>query len=60
LSKAKVQVYLASKETVNISLGIAAQKKYWPFNNNKYDLIKLYLNMLASINCNVYWNLFTI
>jgi hypothetical protein len=43
-SKAKVQVFLASKPETGIPLGIAAQKGYWPFKNAVFNQLKDFLH----------------
>jgi hypothetical protein len=43
LSKAKVQTFLASKREEVKSLGIAAQKGYWSWDNNAFDHVKEFL-----------------
>lgn len=45
-SKAKVQTYLASKKPIVNSLGVAATKGYWNFENNCFADIKLFLHSL--------------
>ena len=45
-SKAKVQVYLASKKPIVNSLGLAAQKKYWKFDHKCFSDIKQFLHAL--------------
>ena len=46
LSKAKVQVFLASRPETVTRLGIAAKKGYWPFDNNAFAEIKNFLQRI--------------
>lgn len=43
LNKARVRVFLSSKEEPTLSLGIAAQRGYWPFDHNVFDDVKKFL-----------------
>nr|VFJ65612.1 MAG: hypothetical protein BECKFM1743A_GA0114220_103863 [Candidatus Kentron sp. FM]VFJ70318.1 MAG: hypothetical protein BECKFM1743C_GA0114222_105523 [Candidatus Kentron sp. FM]VFK18438.1 MAG: hypothetical protein BECKFM1743B_GA0114221_105462 [Candidatus Kentron sp. FM] len=45
-SKARVQTYLASKRDIASSLGLAAQKGYWDFENGCFHEIERFLNEL--------------
>ena len=46
ISKAKVQVFLASRQKVGLSLGVAAKAKLWPFDDNAFDQVKTFLQMI--------------
>jgi len=46
LSKAKVRVFLASRQDPTLSLGISAQKGYWPFDSNAFSRVKRFLTAL--------------
>lgn len=46
-SKAKTQVFLASKTDIAKSVGISAQKGYWDFNNPCFNSIKDFLINLS-------------
>lgn len=43
LNKARVRVFLSSKEEPTLSLGIAAQRGYWPFDHSVFDDVKKFL-----------------
>lgn len=43
LNKARVRVFLSSKEEPTLSLGIAAQRGYWPFDHKAFDGVKKFL-----------------
>lgn len=45
-SKAKVQVFLASRKEPGLRLGEAAQKGYWPWEDNAFDEIKSFLRKI--------------
>jgi hypothetical protein len=47
LSKAKIQVFLASREEDVTSLGIAAQNGYWPLENKVFANVKKFLKKLV-------------
>jgi len=47
LAKAKIQVFLASRDDVPLNLGIAAQKGYWPWNEEP-------LRRLGGFLCQLY------
>ncbi len=46
LSKAKVRVFLSSREDPTLSLGIAAQKGYWPLDDNAFKTVRKFLQAL--------------
>ena len=46
LSKAKVQVFLASQEDPTLPLGISAQKGYWPLDSKAFAAVKGFLKSL--------------
>ena len=46
LSKAKVRVFLASREDPTLPLGISAQKGYWPIDSNAFSTVKSFLKFL--------------
>jgi len=46
ISKAKVQVFLASRQKVGLSLGVAAKAKLWQFDDNAFDQVKTFLQMI--------------
>ena len=46
-SKAKVQVFLASRERAGLPLGIAAEKGYWPFGEPAFAEIAGFLRQIA-------------
>lgn len=48
ISKAKVQVFLASKKEAEKGLGIAARDGYWPFENAAFDEVKQFLKSILS------------
>lgn len=48
ISKAKVQVFLASRQKVGLSLGVAAKAKLWPFDDNAFDQVKTFLRMIKN------------
>jgi hypothetical protein len=48
VSKAKIQTYLASKKPIVNSLGLAATKGYWDFEENCFSEIKQFLHSLFS------------
>ena len=47
LSKAKVQTFLASRQEVALSLGIAAEKGYWPLDAVCFEELKGFLRAFA-------------
>lgn len=47
MSKARIQVYLASRPEAGKRLGEAAQAGYWPWDNNAFDDVKRFLRLLA-------------
>lgn len=47
-SKAKVQVFLASKPKAGLRLGEAAQAGYWPWNARAFDQVKDFLQRIVS------------
>lgn len=48
-SKAKVQVFLASRKEVGKGLGVAARDECWPFNDAAFDEVKRFLEIVS--NC---------
>jgi hypothetical protein len=42
-SKAKVRVFLSSREDPTLPLGLAAMKGYWPFENSAFDPLRQFL-----------------
>lgn len=48
ISKAKVQVFLASRHEPGKRLGEAAQAGYWPWNNEVFDSVKSFLQQIVS------------
>jgi len=46
LSKAKVHAFLSSRDKPDLRLGEAAQKGYWPWDNQTFDPVKQFLSML--------------
>jgi hypothetical protein len=46
-SKAKVQAFLASRKEPGLRLGEAAQKGYWPWENNAFEEIKKFLHQIV-------------
>lgn len=46
LNKARVRVFLSSKEDPTLSLGIAAQRGYWPFDHKVFADVKTFLKSL--------------
>lgn len=48
MSKAKVQVFLASRERVYLRVGEAADRGYWPWDDQVFDEAKQFLNLLAN------------
>ena len=46
ISKAKVQVFMASRKESCPHLGIAAQKNYWIFDHHIFNDVKTFLNFL--------------
>jgi hypothetical protein len=46
LSKAKVRVFLASREDPTLPLGISAQKGYWPLDSKAFSTVKDFLKSL--------------
>jgi len=46
LSKARTRVYIASQDLPGLSLGMAAQKGYWPFKSKVFNEIKRFLRNL--------------
>lgn len=49
LSKAKVQVFLASKPRAGLRLGEAAQAGYWPWDNPAFEQVRDFLRQIASV-----------
>lgn len=47
-SKAKVHAFLSTREEESSRLGLAAQKKYWPFDSGAFDVIRNFLKILLS------------
>jgi hypothetical protein len=48
MSKAKVQVFLASRRKAGLRLGEAAQAGYWPWNENAFEQVRDFLGEIAS------------
>ena len=48
MSKAKVEVFLASREIAGKRLGEAAQAGYWTFADNAFDLMRHFLKQVCS------------
>ena len=48
LSKAKVQVFLASREKAGLRLGEAAKAGYWPWENESFNHIKDFIFQVVS------------
>ncbi len=46
LSKARVRVFLSSREDPTLLLGISAQKGYWPFDNKAFASIRKFVQSL--------------
>ena len=46
LSKAMVQAFLASRKHSGLSLGVAAQRRYWNFEHSAFDPMKELVRML--------------
>ena len=46
ISKAKVQTFLSAQRECGISLGVAAMRGYWPFNNQSFSNLQLFLQNL--------------
>jgi hypothetical protein len=47
-SKARIHVFLASREKPDLRLGEAAQKGVWPWHHNAFDRIKEFLRLICS------------
>jgi hypothetical protein len=48
ISKAKVQVFLASRHKAGLRLGEAAQEGYWPWEVEAFGEVKDFLQRIAS------------
>jgi hypothetical protein len=48
MSKAKVQVFLASRRKAGLRLGEAAQVGYWPWDEKAFEQAKIFLQQIAS------------
>jgi hypothetical protein len=48
ISKAKAQVFLASKPEVGIRLGVAAEKGYWPWGDEAFNQVRSFLQQISS------------
>lgn len=48
ISKAKVQVFLASRKEAEKGLGIAARDGYWPFENAAFNEVKQFIRSILS------------
>lgn len=48
LSKAKVHAFLSTRIEEHSRLGLAAKKKYWPFNSGVFDVIREFLGIILS------------
>jgi len=46
-AKARVQVFLASRPKAGMSLGVAARRDYWPWDNPAFDGVKQFLQQLT-------------
>ena len=46
-SKARIHVFLASREEADLRLGEAARKGVWPWQNNAFDQIKAFLRVIC-------------
>ncbi|RMD58732.1 hypothetical protein D6833_12510, partial [Candidatus Parcubacteria bacterium] len=49
MSKAKVQVFLASRPRADLRLGEAAEKGYWPWDHDAFQMVKDFINMLVNV-----------
>jgi hypothetical protein len=47
MSKAKVQVFLASRRRPRLRLGIAAQAGYWPWDEGAFEQVRAFLLLLG-------------
>jgi hypothetical protein len=47
ISKAKIQVFLASREKPGLRLGEAAGKGYWPWDNQVFEPLKIFLQQIV-------------
>jgi len=47
MSKARIQVFLASREEPGKRVGEAAQAGYWPWDNGAFDHLKAFLRQIA-------------
>lgn len=48
MSKAKVHVFLASRPKSDVRLGVAAEKKYWPFDCEVFEELKAFLRVVTA------------
>ncbi len=48
MSKAKVQAFLASRPKTGLRLGEAAEKGYWPWDENIFEQVRIFLQQLYS------------
>jgi hypothetical protein len=49
VSKAKVQAFLASRKEPDLCLGIAAKKGYWPWDNEAFEIVERFLQLLVDL-----------
>ena len=47
MSKANVQVFLASRRKANLRLGVAAQAGYWPWDEEAFEQVRSFLQQMA-------------
>jgi len=47
MSKARIQVFLASRPSAGLRLGEAAQAGYWPWNENAFEQVRDFLRRIA-------------
>lgn len=48
ISKARVHTFLASRQEAGLRLGEAAQKGYWPWNNEAFEQVKEFLIKISA------------
>jgi hypothetical protein len=48
MAKARVQAFLASREEAGLRLGEAAEKGYWPWDNEAFNALKALLQQIGS------------
>lgn len=44
--KARARVYITTKPDAHVSVGVAAKKKYWPFEHHAFDHVRNFLTRL--------------